>query len=132
MGLVRSIFHFTSSLLISEWNAILRAKGYGKSWFHWALGFEALPFIPVSVPDIPFVDVAIAISKIDCDFACQEISQRRKSFKYKIQIDQSQDFNQLSYSLMRGAGPSLPPCKKFQLLIVAMPLFADRSKGVLS
>ena len=86
---------------------IRRAKGYGKSWQFWALGFEALPFVPSQLPDCDYLDIAIAITKIDCDFAClQEFERRKKSFRYRMDLDQTEDFSRLTFRLMREPPPA--------------------------
>ena len=89
-------------LLQIEWDCIRRAKGYGKSWERWALGFEALPFVPKILPDVDYLDLAIAITKIDCDFACHhEFEKRQKSFRFRMQLDQTEDFSRLTFKPIR-------------------------------
>ena len=88
--------------LEKEWNCILQAKGYGKTWSHWILGFEALPFLPDGLPSLEILDIATAITRIDSDFACQhEYKLRQQSFKYRMQLDKDHDFSKLTYRLMK-------------------------------
>ena len=96
------------SLLEIEWSKIKRAAGYGRSWSWWILGFEAVPFCPQSLPTCEFLDVAIAVTKVDCDYAChREYRNRQKSFRYRLDLDRELDFGKLSFKIMRG---SLSPC----------------------
>ena len=91
--------------LLNEWKRIRSAQGYGKSWEHWILGFEALPYLPCDVPPLDILDTCIAITKIDCDHACHsEHSQRQKSFRYRLSLDEALDFSKLTYKLMRDSG----------------------------
>ena len=88
--------------LIQEWKTILQAKGYGKTWEKWILGFEAMPFVPLGLPDLDILDTAIAITRVDCDHACQhEYTIRKKSFQYRMTLDKHQDFSKLTYRLMK-------------------------------
>ena len=91
------------ALLTLEWKKILAAAGYGRSWYNWILGFDSVPFCPREIPPYDFLEVATAVTKIDCDHACfVEMRNRKLSFRYKMELDNSQDFNRLSYKLMRG------------------------------
>ena len=85
-----------------EWDKIRRAQGYGKSWEHWILGFEALPYLPIQLPELDILDTAIAITRIDCDYCCKhEYTLRQKSFKYRMKLDKDQDFSKLTHKLMK-------------------------------
>ena len=96
------------ALLELEWTKIKKATGYGKSWYWWILGFEAVPFCPKSLPTCEFLDIAIAVTKVDCDYTCQrEFQDRQKSFKYRLELDREHDFSKLSFRIMRG---SMSPC----------------------
>ena len=96
-----------ADLLLQEWKCIQQAKGYGRSWLHWALGFDMLVFQPVGLPTDDFLELAIAITKVDCDYAAhREMTGRQASFKYRIQVDKSDDFSKLSYQLIREQKPS--------------------------
>ena len=86
-----------------EWNKILTAKGYCKSWGHWILGFEALPYLPEQLPSLDVLDVAVAITRVDCDYACHhEYQMRQQSFKYRMSLDKHDDFSKLTYKLMKS------------------------------
>ena len=105
--------------LRQEWRCICNAKGFGKSWLWWILAFEAIPYRPVDLPDYHWLDVAIAISKVDCDHAVhQEVSNRRKSFRLALKYDKDDDFSKLAYKIVRGSNsPSIsevPACHSCQ------------------
>ena len=85
-----------------EWNRILNAKGFGKSWKWWILGFEAIPYLPEGLPSVDILDTAIAITRIDSDFACRhEFHLRQQNFKYRMHLDKDHDFSKLTYKLMK-------------------------------
>ena len=86
----------------NEWNAILRAKGYGSSWQKWILSFEPVSFVSQSVPELEYLKLVAKITEIDCDAACtQENSRRRANFKKSIQIDNAENFGSFTYKIMR-------------------------------
>lgn len=86
-----------------EWQKILRAPGYGKSWTKWILKFPEVHVVPSSQPCADDVFLFAQITKFDSDaFAQQEVSNRQKLFKQKIQIDNSDDFGKMTYRIMRN------------------------------
>ena len=130
-GLKSVALHDTSrdADLLTEWKRILRAQGYGHSWERWILGFEALPYLPQNVPPIDILDIAIAITKIDCDHACQcEHSNRQKSFRYRMNLDKTLDFSKLTYKLMKD--PKNPYINEVPAKHTAQAVLCRAVKGV--
>ena len=68
-----------------EWQAILRAQGYGRSWSAWLLSFDFIHYVPVDIPDIPWLTLALQITRFDADaFARQEQILRKNHRKRSI------------------------------------------------
>lgn len=53
--------------LQQEWEAIVRAQGYGRSWCAWILSFECISFVPQAVPAVTWLTDAYHITKLDAD-----------------------------------------------------------------
>lgn len=89
--------------LQNEWNAIKTAKGYGRSWEHWILGFEPVNFVPIFVPSFDDLELMMNITKIDCESTCWlEYYNRKKRYDHKIKIDAEDNFSRFSYSIIKG------------------------------
>ena len=86
-----------------EWDAILSAKGYGNKWSNWILAFDAVAYLPMTVPDVETIDLVTQITEHDCNCACVEESRcRRNRFRASIQFDQEHDFSKLSYKIVKA------------------------------
>lgn len=48
----------------------LKAKRFDKSWKHWILGFEAVQFLPLDLPDIDALNLVEQITEHGCTHAC--------------------------------------------------------------
>ena len=65
----------------SEWECIRVAKGYGKTWEKWILGFEPVSFVPSNLPTADFLYSALQITQVDCEHVCnQEFLARQQAF----------------------------------------------------
>lgn len=70
------------------WQAIRKANGYGRSWVHWLLQFEAIPVIPVDLPTFDQLYSVRQITQYDADLYCQQEAKfRRMSQKHGIDLD---------------------------------------------
>ena len=88
--------------LLTEWNRILRAPGYGKSWSHWILHFPTVDYVPQTLPDVADVDMFAQITKFDCDAYSRQLQlNHRHVARFKIEMDVSQDFGRMTYSWLR-------------------------------
>ena len=122
--------HLHRVQLEREWDAILRARGYGHSWSHWILGFEHVPYVPQCQPEIELLQAFLDITRVDCDASCrQESLQRHKSFAYAIKLDNSENFGSLTYKIMRDK--STPKLEEVPYSITQQATLCRASKGVL-
>ena len=86
----------------SEWFAVLRARGYGSSWQKWILAFEPVTYLSQQIPYIEYLMILSKITEIDCDASCAlEHKRRDEGFKKRIQLDDTEDFGSLTYSIIR-------------------------------
>ena len=74
--------------LQSEWECIRKAQGYGASWEHWVLGFEIIPFVPMSLPSLPLLHNLVQLTKHDA-----EIAFRQEEKTVGMQINNQQEKN---------------------------------------
>lgn len=85
--------------LMSLWQSICRATGYGNRWDHWLLSFEPIAFVPSYVPSYDQLDVFLQITVTDCNMTCnQENHHRKQLFDHKIKLDVQDNFSKCSYS----------------------------------
>ena len=86
-----------------EWTKILSAKGYGNSWRSWILGFEAVEYLPLDLPDMDILNLVEQITEHDCVHACfSETKFRADRFKAMMEIDQTEDFCKTTYKILRA------------------------------
>ena len=86
-----------------EWAKILSAKGYGNSWKSWILGFEAVGYLPLDLPDMDILNLVEQITEHDCVHACfSETKFRSDRFKAMMEIDQTEDFCKTTYRILRA------------------------------
>ena len=86
-----------------EWKKILMAKGYGSSWKSWILGFEAVGYLPLELPDIEILNLVEQITEHDCVHACfAETKFRSDRFKAMMEIDQQHDFCKTTYKILKA------------------------------
>lgn len=50
-----------------EWDAIIRAQGYGNTWTAWLLSFDFIPYIPIDLPDLEWLALALQVTRFDAD-----------------------------------------------------------------
>lgn len=48
---------------------IFRRRGYGRSWSHWIQGFECVPYVPLTIPDVPLMHLTLQLTQYDTDLA---------------------------------------------------------------
>ena len=106
-----------------EWNTILHAKGYGNSWHNWISSFEAIPPITTDLPTFETVEMAMEVTKLDCDHSCREETRRRHAlFQTKLHIDQTDDFSRMSYRIIKSKEVhslnEVPAKKEFQYNLI--------------
>ena len=74
--------------LILAWQAIRRANGYGHSWVHWLLQFDAITCVTVDLPSFDLLYCVRQITQYDADLYCtQEAKLRRQSMKHGLELD---------------------------------------------
>jgi hypothetical protein len=89
--------------LQGEWNKILHAQGFGKSWYNWVLGFEQFPCIPLQLPSLEMLYEFAQLTEFACEASCNhEAACRKKQFNYRIQIDDADNFGSLTYKIIKN------------------------------
>lgn len=84
--------------IYQEWNAIRHAKGYGKSWVRWILGFECVHVINLDLPTIDDLQVMAQLTKHDCNIECaNEVKQRNQYNQKRFQIDFKESSGKMTY-----------------------------------
>ena len=84
--------------LSQEWNAIRHAKGYGKSWVRWILGFECVHCINLEIPTIDDLQVLAQLTKHDCNIECaNEVKHRNQFNQRRFQIDFKESSGKMTY-----------------------------------
>lgn len=115
--------------LQQEWQCIRKAQGYGASWEHWILGFEAIPFVPCQVPSIPLLHNMTQLTRYDAEIAFrQEEKQRRFAHRHLIQIDQKEKHGSLISKAMRD--PDHKVITGMPCMITAEARLLRLSKGI--
>ena len=86
-----------------EWNVIRTAQGYGHSWPTWLLSFEFVPFVPTTVPDLEWLELALQVSRFDADaYARQEQILRRNHRKHSIEFARAHTNNAAAYRFIKN------------------------------
>ena len=94
----------------NEWNAILRARGFGHSFSSWLLGQEGIFYVPQQCPDADFLFTAFQLVKFDADILVkQEAKHRKEHFKSRLALEAKKGNLKSLFADLRGKGP--PPIK---------------------
>ena len=89
--------------LRNEWQAILKARGYGKAWAHWILAFDLVTCLPTFFPTLDELSMFSQLTELDCTASCnQEKLAKKKSFKHLIQVDNDQNFGSITYRIIKN------------------------------
>ena len=88
--------------LHAEWQKILKAQGFGRSWSHWIQSFECIPYVPLTLPDVSLMHLMLQITQYDTNLAVrQEERQRRCAHKHQILIDKTENNGALIFRALR-------------------------------
>ena len=112
----------------SEWDSILTAHGYGKSWSHWLLSFEPIEYVPTTVPTCDWLHVALQLTRHDAELTCQQESiLRKEAFRLKLQFDRQDNYMKNTYRLLREK--PFPPITSVEQEITAEGTLCRSKKG---
>ena len=94
--------------LFNEWEAILRAKGYGLSFRTWVLQWPFVSVFPVDFPSLAWVDEILQLLQFDCEaLAAHESRCTRNQKAFQVQQDITECSSRQGFKALRG--PSRPP-----------------------
>ena len=117
----------TQSLLLL-WQAICTANGYGSSWAHWLLQFDAVPAVPSYLPDFEQLYCFRQITQFDSDMFCQQEARlRRLSHKHGMELDKTFKSNSRFYQRLKSSDAKILP--GFPVQIQAQATLCRLSKG---
>ena len=86
-----------------EWEIILQAQGYGKSWQHWILQFECVPILSADTPSLDELQILAQLTEHDCNHTCSvEFSNRKKNNKRLFQLDMKEGSGKMVYSRVKN------------------------------
>ena len=100
--------------LHKEWQAIVRAAGYGPSFSSWVLQWPCFPWWPAGFPDLAFLDDLVGFVRFDVQAVNRQHAKVKSNlFRYKLQIDATQYGCAQTFATVRP--PSKPPFQCVQL-----------------
>ena len=114
--------------LLLLWQAIRTANGYGRSWAHWLLQFDAVPVVPIYLPDVDQLYCFRQITQFDSDMFCQQEARlRRLSHKHGMELDKTFKSNSRFYQRLKSSDAKILP--GFPVQIQAQATLRRSSKG---
>ena len=91
--------------ILHEWHALLRAKGYGRSFRQWVLAWDFVTYMPVDWPSASWMHDLVQLLEFDCEaLAAHEVKLRRDTFAFKVQADEDDNCLRMGFSHVRGDG----------------------------
>ena len=110
------------------WKAIRSANGYGNSWVHWLLQFEAVPAVPLTLPTFDQLYCIRQITQYDADLFCQQEARfRRLSHKHGMDLDNTMKSSSRFYQRLKSSDAKILP--GFPVQIQAQATLCRLSKG---
>ena len=110
------------------WQAICKANGYGRSWIHWLLQFEAIPAVSVDLPTFDQLYSVRQITQYDADLYCQQEAKfRRLSHKHGIDLDIKHKSGSHFYKRLKDHETKILP--GFPVAIQAQATLLRNTKG---
>ena len=115
----------------NEWQAIIKAKGYGSGWDRWLLAFEPIAYIPQVLPTRDWLFSALQITKHDADATCQQEQEiRKKQFKLKLHFDRQDNYMKGTYKMLKMA--PYPPVNSVETIRSTYASLNRSKKGCIS
>ena len=103
-----------------EWTAILHAKGFERSFQSWMEHFPELYPLPLTLPDVPFLNDVEQLLKHHVDALVAEQSQRqRQHAKFMRRQDVNKYGKQQAFQAIRPATPGLVQVIKMEKTMLA-------------
>ena len=110
------------------WQAIRMANGYGRSWVHWLLTFEAVAAVPIALPDYDQLYSLRQITQFDADVYCQQEARlQRLSHKHGLDLDQTFKSNARLYQRLKSSEAKILP--GFPVTVQVQATLCRQSKG---
>ena len=94
--------------LFNEWEAILRAKGFGISFRHWVLEWPFVQWFPLDFPTLEWTDNVLQLLEFDCQaLAASEAAKCRAHARFVVQQDMQVHHSRQGFAALKG--PARPP-----------------------